>query len=122
MDNMVSAYKSAVLENYANFEGRLSRGGFWWFVLANLLISIGLNIVGAIIEFIWLAFIYSLAVLIPGIAATVRRLHDVDKSGWFVLLALIPFVGAIILIVLCAAEGDSAANEYGPPPILAPAV
>lgn len=116
MDNMVNAYKSAVLENYANFEGRLSRGGFWWFVLANILISIGFSIIGQIIGFVFLSFIYSLAVLVPSIAAVVRRLHDVGKTGLLALLGLIPIIGAIILIVMCIPEGDTEANEYGPPP------
>lgn len=116
MDNMVNAYKHVVLENYVNFEGRLARGGFWWFVLANFLISFGLGIIGAIIGFLYLSWIYGLAVLLPGIGAVVRRLHDTGKSGWLVLLALIPIVGVIILIVLCVPEGDPEANEHGPVP------
>ena len=60
--------------------------------------------------------IYSLAVLLPGLAVAVRRLHDIGKSGWWLLIALVPFVGAIILIVFFVKEGDPGSNEYGPNP------
>ena len=68
-----------------------------------------------------LGLIYSLAMLIPGLAVCVRRLHDIGKSGWYVLIALIPIIGGIWLLVLMCKEGDMANNEYGPNPKLAEA-
>jgi len=80
-------------------------------------ISIVLNILGAIASFfVILTFIYGLAVLIPGIAVGIRRLHDTDKSGWWLLIGLIPLVGAIVLIVFFATEGTRQPNQWGPSP------
>ena len=114
---MVNAYKNVVQNNYANFEGRLSVPGYWWFFLANFLIGLVFNALGrgvGIIALLGLA--YSLALLIPSLAAAARRLHDTGKSGWLLLLVLIPIVGWIILIVFLASAGDPAQNIYGPPP------
>lgn len=118
MDQFVDAYKLVVLKNYANFEGRLGRGAFWRFVLVNLVISIVLSILGSSFGVVfWLAYVlYGLAIIIPSIAAGVRRLHDTNKSGWLILIGLIPLVGFIALIVLYAIEGDSQANDHGPVP------
>ena len=114
---MVSAYKNAVQNNYANFEGRLSVPGFWWFWLANFIVVVVLFILMQIASlFVILYVVYALALIVPGLAAAVRRLHDSGKSGWLVLVSLIPLVGAIILIVFLASAGDSGANSYGPPP------
>ena len=63
-----------------------------------------------------LTSIYSLAVLLPAIGVTVRRLHDADKSGWLVLLGLIPFIGTIILFIICITPGTPGPNKYGPDP------
>ncbi len=115
-----------VLKNFANFSGRARRKEYWMFVLINLAISIVLGIIdGMIHSTIQLGpgqtvgiiqSIYGLIVLIPGLAVAVRRLHDIDKSGWMLLVALIPLVGAIWLIVLFATNGTSGDNNYGPDP------
>lgn len=113
---LVNAWKTVVLERYAKFDGRAGRAEFWWFFLANLIISIVLNGLGqASSIFSILGLIYSLGVLVPGIAVAIRRLHDIGKSGWFLLIALIPLVGFIILIVFYAKEGDAGTNAYGAP-------
>jgi uncharacterized membrane protein YhaH (DUF805 family) len=118
MDQFIDAFKLVVIKNYANYEGRLGRGAFWRFVLVNFVVSAILAVLAQ--QFgvvVWLAYVvWGLGLIVPSIAATVRRLHDTNKTGWLVLLALIPIVGAIILIVLCAAEGDAQANEHGPVP------
>jgi uncharacterized membrane protein YhaH (DUF805 family) len=113
---MVNWYKKVVFENYANFNGRARRSEYWYFVLMNIIISFGLGIVDGILGLQLspgssgvLGGIYSLAVLIPSIAAGVRRMHDVNKSGWFVLIP-------IYNLILAATEGDSGSNEYGPDP------
>jgi uncharacterized membrane protein YhaH (DUF805 family) len=118
MDQFIDAFKLVVIQNYANFEGRLGRGAFWRFVLVNFVISL---VLGALAQqfgvVLWLAYVvWSLGLIVPSIAATVRRLHDTNKTGWLVLVGLIPFVGWIILIVFCAARGDAQANDYGPVP------
>jgi uncharacterized membrane protein YhaH (DUF805 family) len=113
---MVEYFKLVVFERYAQFEGRAGRAEYWWFFLANILVSIVLQILargaGALVI---LSILYSLALLIPGLAVAVRRLHDTNKSGWMLLISLIPFVGVIILIVFLATEGDSGPNQYGNP-------
>ena len=117
MDKLINAYKSAVLENYANFSGRLSVPGFWWFVLANFLVNIVLLVLSNIAGiFAILYLIYFLAVLVPLLAAQVRRLHDTNKSGWMILLSFVPLVGGIILLVFCVQAGTPGPNDHGPEP------
>jgi uncharacterized membrane protein YhaH (DUF805 family) len=110
-----------VLKKYAVFEGRAHRTEFWMFVLVSLIISIVLSIIDVLIGTNTpaggvLQGIYSLAVLIPSLAVGCRRLHDIDKSGWWQLLGLIPLVGIIILIIWFAKEGDRQPNQYGTNP------
>lgn len=113
------------LKQYADFSGRARRKEYWMFVLFNVLISIALSIVDGVLGFSAeassigiLGGIYSLAVLIPGIAVCVRRLHDVGKSGWYYLLFLIPIIGAIILLVWFCTEGERSTNAWGEDPKL----
>jgi uncharacterized membrane protein YhaH (DUF805 family) len=116
-----------VLRKYTVFEGRSRRSEYWYFTLFNILISIVLNIVDRGIRTYdskttlgLLGTIYALAVLIPGIAVGIRRLHDTNRSGWWLLIAFIPLIGAIILIVFLAQDSDAGANQYGTNPKLAP--
>lgn len=108
---MIEWYKKVVFENYANFNGRARRKEYWMFFLANFIVSF---IIGFILGFIspklvMLSNVYSLAVLIPSIAVGVRRMHDVGKSGWFIIIPIYN------LVLLCT-EGDHGTNEYGPDP------
>ncbi len=106
-----------VLKNYAGFSGRARRQEYWMYFLINFIISIGLNLIGKfLLDTEIIGQLYGLAVLLPGLAVGVRRLHDVGKSGWFLLIALIPLIGAIWLIVVLATEGEAGTNEYGPDP------
>jgi uncharacterized membrane protein YhaH (DUF805 family) len=99
-----------VLSNYANFNGRASRSEYWYFILFTVIISFVLALIdGALGIRFGLYNVYSLAVLVPSIAVSVRRMHDVDKSGWF---SLIPIYN---LILACTA-GTPGANHYGPDP------
>ena len=100
---------------YADFNGRAARPEFWWFVLAQLVVALILNMVLPL-----LGGLFSLAVLVPSLAAGSRRLHDIGKSGWLQLLALIPLVGWVILIYWTAQPGNPAANQYGSPSQTAP--
>jgi uncharacterized membrane protein YhaH (DUF805 family) len=95
----------ACLTKYADFNGRAARPEFWWFVLAQVVVSFILNRVHPV-----LGMLFSLAVLVPSLAVGSRRLHDLGKSGWLQLLGLIPLVGWIILIYWAAQPGDSAAQ------------
>jgi uncharacterized membrane protein YhaH (DUF805 family) len=118
--NFTDAVKSVLTINYANFQGRAARSEFWWYVLFVIIASVVLNLVDGLIFTRTIGTpilgpLFSLATIIPGIAVSVRRLHDKDKSGWFVLLALIPIVGTIILIVWYATEGTPGPNRFGPP-------
>jgi uncharacterized membrane protein YhaH (DUF805 family) len=105
-----------VLKQYADFNGRARRKEYWMFVLVNLIISLVLGVIAGIIKMPILGTIYSLAVLIPGVAVSVRRMHDIGKSGWVLLLGLIPLIGAIVLLIWAASEGNSGSNPYGPDP------
>jgi uncharacterized membrane protein YhaH (DUF805 family) len=113
---LIGYWKRVVLERYAQFTGRSSRAEFWWYFLANIIISIVLNVLVAASSIFWVPYvIYSLAVLIPGLAVGVRRLHDTNRSGWWLLIALIPIVGIIVLIVFWASEGTPGPNVHGVP-------
>lgn len=103
-----------VLKKYAVFNGRSHRKEFWMFVLINLIIGVVLGWVSEA-----LASIYSLAVLLPAIGVSIRRLHDTGKTGWWLLLHFIPVIGTIILIIFFVQDSDEGANEYGPNPKLA---
>lgn len=111
---LVGYWKRVVLERYAKFDGRAGRPEFWWYVLANFIISVALNALAQVADvLVVLALVYGLGVLIPGLAVAIRRLHDTGKSGWFLLLGLIPCAGPIILIVFFATEGTRGANQFG---------
>ncbi len=107
-----------VLKNYVGFSGRARRQEFWMFALISGIISIILNVIQIMIgmEIMWLSFIYSLAILLPNIAVTVRRLHDTDRSGFWAFLMLLPFIGWIILFVFACQNGTSGTNRFGNDP------
>lgn len=112
-----------VLRNYAEFSGRARRIEYWMFVLFSIIFSIVALLVDNMLgvtfgetNYGFMYLLYQLVVLIPSLAVTVRRLHDTNKSGWLLLIAVIPFVGAIWLLVLTCMEGTSGPNKYGPDP------
>lgn len=109
-----------VLKKYADFNGRARRKEYWMFMLFHMIfviVAISLDFILSIaIEGIAYGSFYSLyapALLIPGLAVTVRRLHDVGKSGWIILIALIPLIGGIWLLVLLATDSNEIENQYG---------
>jgi uncharacterized membrane protein YhaH (DUF805 family) len=115
---IIENWKQVVLERYAKFDGRADRGEFWWFVLANILLYVVLGILMNVSSiFVVLYVVAAFGLLVPSIAVAIRRLHDTNKSGWFLLLALIPLIGGIILIVFYATAGDSGDNQYGAAPL-----
>ena len=106
-----------VLQNYTGFQGRAARTEYWMFVLFNLIASIVLSIIQKILHLDpYLTSLYSLAVLLPSLAVGARRLHDTGKSGWWLLLSLIPLVGAIILLVFMCQDSQDSENQHGPNP------
>ena len=116
LNELKAIFLHVVKDNYFNFEGRASRYEYWWFVVINLVISIICNCLDYLFGIAICSAIVSLALLCPGLGVCVRRLHDINRSGWWVLLAAIPLIGGIILIVWLATKGDAAANEYGEEP------
>ncbi|HZX39236.1 MAG TPA: DUF805 domain-containing protein [Streptomyces sp.] len=111
-----------VLKKYAVFSGRARRQEYWMFTLISAVISIALTIIDNVAGTSpILGAVYSLVVLLPGLGVSIRRLHDTDRSGWWLLIALVPFVGVIILIVFLASEGKPHENSHGPNPKLVPA-
>jgi len=112
-----------VLKKYAVFSGRARRKEYWFFVLFTILISIVLAIIdrftgtySAEYGMGLLGGLYTLAVLLPSIGVTIRRLHDTGRSGWWILLVLIPLIGAIVLLVFMVLDSQPGTNEYGPNP------
>lgn len=117
MEKFWNIYVNVLKNKYFQFDGRTSRREFWSFVLINFLIALALGIVDNILNTNGiLGGIYSLAVLLPGLGLSVRRLHDLGKSGWLLLLTLIPIVG-LILIYWFILPGQEGANEYGEAPV-----
>lgn len=110
-------YYFKALSNYANFEGRARRSEYWFFVLFNVLFAFGAIILDAVLGTEMVFYIlYCLFVFMPGLTLSVRRLHDVGKSGWMFLIILIPIIGAIWLFILYVTDSESESNEYGPNP------
>jgi uncharacterized membrane protein YhaH (DUF805 family) len=100
---------------YATFSGRSSRSAYWWWTLFYVLIIIGASIIDAAIKVPVVAGLAWLAFIIPNLAILVRRLHDTDHTGWWVLIGLIPLVGAIVLIVFACIDSGPP-NKYGDGP------
>ena len=133
-NSMIAAYKE-MFKNYANFKGRSRRRDYWYASLANFLIfmiayaffapaildmqntgeptTLSAMLMGVSSVAI---VIYSIAIIIPGLALTVRRLHDTGKSGWFLFLGLIPYIGGIVLFVFMVSNSQTGENKYGPNP------
>lgn len=113
---MVEAFK-LFFSNYINFSGRSNRGEYWWAVLALVLISIVFAVIDGILAagggMPVLGTIFTLATLVPGIALGVRRLHDIDKSGWWYLLILVPLIGVLVLIYFFIQKPMAGPNRFG---------
>ncbi len=116
-------YYIEVMKKYAVFTGRARRKEFWMFTLIYTLIFIVLSVVDGIIgtgamlfETGLLSGIFSLVSLCPSIAVTIRRLHDIDRSGWWILIGLVPIAGVIVLIIFAAKDGQPGSNQYGSNP------
>lgn len=112
-------YLKVVKDNYANFKGRARRQEYWMFAFIHLMIAVLLSIIDTVMfgpSNFTLSSLYLLIVLIPGVTVAVRRLHDTSRSGWWVLLALIPVIGVLALIVMMCIDSTPAPNQYGTNP------
>lgn len=108
----------SVLKNYAKFDGRARRREYWMFTLVNIVVYAVLNVLAQQVSSVIgiLALVYMLAILVPSIAVAIRRMHDIGKSGWWVLIALVPLIGGIWYLVLAVTKGQSGSNAYGADP------
>jgi uncharacterized membrane protein YhaH (DUF805 family) len=113
-------------KNYVNFQGRARRKAYWMFVLFNIIALVVLGVIEGAIGLSGqngygiLTGIYSLAMILPLIALAVRRLHDTGRSGWWILIGLVPLIGPIVLIVFYVTDSQPGTNQYGPNPKEAP--
>ncbi len=123
--DMVTAVKT-VLGKYATFSGRAARPEYWWWVLATVILFFVLGLIdGALVAPMMgfeafepnagqpLSVIASLALLVPNLAVAARRLHDTDRSGWWLLLGLIPIIGSLVLIYFLVQKGTEGSNRFG---------
>ncbi|HNQ91974.1 MAG TPA: DUF805 domain-containing protein [Alphaproteobacteria bacterium] len=112
--NFPDAVKSG-FDNYINFEGRASRSEYWWWWLFYMLAYAGAIVIDIALSLGLLSVLISLALLAPSLSIGARRLHDINKSGWWQLLVLIPLIGPIILIIWYCMKGNLGENRFGPP-------
>ncbi|MDG4773409.1 DUF805 domain-containing protein [Solwaraspora sp. WMMD792] len=113
----------SVLTQYVGFSGRARRSEYWWFALFSLLVSIVTSILDTALGTNFedstngvIGLLVSLALLLPSLAVAVRRLHDTDRSGWWILIGLIPIIGWIVLLVFYVQNGTAGSNRFGPDP------
>jgi len=113
-------YLKAVRDNYANFNGRASRQEYWMFFLFNFIFISIADFGGSFIGLDFLVTLYCLPLFIPSLAVGVRRLHDIGKSAWWLLIPLIPIIGYIWILVLLCTDSNPNENNYGPSLKVAP--
>ena len=107
----------ATLKKYADFSGRARRTEYWLFVLFSMVIAMVLGVVDYVLGSPGIVgLLFALAILIPGIAVAVRRLHDTDRSGWWLLIAFVPIVGTIVLLVFLLLDSNPGENRFGSSP------
>jgi uncharacterized membrane protein YhaH (DUF805 family) len=114
--SFADSVRTCLTLKYMDFSGRARRSEYWWFFLFNILLSIVVNVIASAIHLGFLTYLVSLALLLPGLSVAVRRLHDTGKSGWWLLIGLIPLIGAIVLIVFFVMDTSPAGDTYGPSP------
>ena len=105
------------LNKYFTIEGRASRSEYWWFYLFILIIIILANVIDIAIELPLFNLIATLAILAPFICVAIRRMHDKDKSGWWLLIIFVPLLGALYILYLFVTRGTQGDNRFGPDPL-----
>ena len=101
---------------FAELDGRATRSEYWYFFLMNIVVSVGLAVLGDLVRSPWLSGLYVLAALVPSFTVMVRRLHDTGRSGWWWLISFLPLIGGIVLLVFFVQDSDPGPNAYGPNP------
>ena len=107
---------TGVLKQYAVFSGRARRKEYWMFTLINFIVIVVLAVLEALLGIFGPNLIYGLAVFVPSLAVAIRRLHDTDRSGWWMLIGLVPVIGAIVLVVFMVLDGTPGDNRFGTNP------
>ena len=107
---------STCFSKYVDFSGRACRSEYWYWTLFAFLVSIAGNVVGASIDSMLAGVVLQLALLLPGLAVFVRRMHDIDKSGWWFFLNFLPIIGFIIILIWLVKRGTDGANRFGDDP------
>ena len=112
-----------VLKKYTEFSGRARRKEYWYFVLFNVIVTVILTMLDSILGLMStdtgygvLSGIYSLAVLLPALGVAIRRLHDIGRTGWWILIGFVPLIGLIVLIIFFVKDSQPGENQYGPNP------
>ncbi len=108
------------LSNYATFTGRAARSEYWYFVLFQVLASLVAGAISSAVELNLITTLVELALFLPSLAVSVRRLHDIDKSGWWLLLGFVPVIGWVFIIIWACTKGSLGANRFGPDPMPSP--
>ena len=106
-------------DHYVKFDGRASRPAFWWWVLFVILVGVAANILDLALDAPVFSGLVGLALLLPDLSVSIRRLHDTNRTGWWILIGLIPLIGLIVLLVFYLQDSDPGENKYGPPPATA---
>ena len=120
--SFVEAVQTCVAQKYATFSGRARRSEYWYYTLFSLLVSLVASIVGGALfvhaegDINILSALVSIALFLPGLGVAIRRLHDIGKSGWWYLIALVPFIGWIVLLIFMCRDSDRGPNQFGPSP------
>ncbi len=104
------------VKQYADFKGRAQRAEYWFFILFYFLIAIALGFVDAFLTGGVLGLLFALGMLLPSLAVLARRLHDIDRSAWWILIGFVPAIGVIVLIVFACMDGTPGDNRFGPNP------
>lgn len=113
----MSWYLTLMTQKYASFDGRAGRKEFWMFILVSNLIFLVAAVVEGVLNFVgYLTGVITLVHLLPSLGVTVRRLHDIGRSGWWMLVTLIPIIGLLVLLYFFVLPGDVQPNKYGPDP------
>jgi uncharacterized membrane protein YhaH (DUF805 family) len=114
--SFADAVTTVLTKKYADFSGRARRSEYWFFSLATFVAYAVAFGIGAAIGNQYLYILLVLAIIVPSLAVSVRRLHDTNRSGWWILIGIVPIVGPILLLVWYATDSEAGTNQYGPSP------
>lgn len=117
MNYFINTYKC----NYANFNGRARRAEYWMTYLFYMIFYVVLLVIGTVLSnvasiFAFLPVVFALASICPMLALSIRRMHDIGKSGWWLFISLVPCIGSIVLLVFLCKDSEAGENQYGPNP------